>query len=259
MAVSMIKYDPEFKKAVIDFAMNRGGAEASRFFHVPVSTVYSWVKKEKEERDVRHDLMIAKKYADKKKSAQYPFDLTIEEFKRLFDKGVCGYTGEPLVDPSVERINPFLGYIPRNVILVNGKANSIKSSLDAFVKNKSIQKDVKIKLLKVMIKALEKGHDEGKLIGTKKEEAQKSNVFGWPVTLTKFAKEFKTRTEQWPEDSVSRLLHILIVLTSGKCCDMNFKEQPVAEILLPLIPTHLRKTFRKHILDNRRKILKKEY
>lgn len=244
----MSKYTSEFKITVVEFANKQGGAEASRVFNVPVSTVYGWVKKFKTERNVRHDLMVARKYVDKKKHTKFPFDITLEEFQELYKSPTCSYTGKPLVDSTIERINPFLGYVHGNVTIVNDKANSIKAALDSFVKNSLILKDVKIMLLKVMIKALEGNQEDGHLVGTKQEESANpapkiKPILKIPQQLAALEEAF--RAKSFNAIKVSRILHVLVMLTRGKNVENGYDGKVEAEELFPLIPVNYHAAFRK--------------
>lgn len=256
----MSKYTPEFKITVVEFANKQGGAEASRVFNVPVSTVYGWVKKFKTERNVSHDLMVARKYVDKKKHTKFPFDITLEEFQELYKSPTCSYTGKPLVESTIERINPFLGYVHGNVTIVNDNANSIKAALDSFVKNSSILKDVKIMLLKVMIKALEENQEDGHLVGTKREEGLNpapkiKPIFKTPQQLSALVEAVKSKS--FDAGKVSRILHVLVILTKGKSIGDDYDGKVEAEELFPLIPVNYHAAFRK-FLQNHHKATVKE-
>lgn len=73
--------------------------------------------------------------------------------------GNCQYTGkgfDSLDDISFERVNPKLGYVKGNVVMVNGIVNQTKGCLDSFVHNDVIPVPMKIKLMRKAIYQLEK-------------------------------------------------------------------------------------------------------
>lgn len=93
------------------------------------------------------------------------FDLTFSEVVELKKATHCAYSGKELVDkhehplrPTMERINPFFGYVENNVVTVSYEANQEKSGLDSFMKGKVIPDEMKLKLLRkaeyVLIKKL---------------------------------------------------------------------------------------------------------
>ena len=89
-------------------------------------------------------------------------EFSINSFREVTDvigDGFCAYTGEAFKDwrhVTFERINPFVGYVPGNVVLVTMAANSHKSTLDAFVKGTVIPDEMKVKLLRKALYAMEK-------------------------------------------------------------------------------------------------------
>lgn len=95
------------------------------------------------------------------------FNIPLAEIKALFDEGRCAYTGVKFQSDqqcTFERINPKLGYVSGNVVLVTKEANAVKSSLDAFVKNTGIVSDeMKLKLLRKAVYAIEKELKHGRV------------------------------------------------------------------------------------------------
>lgn len=88
------------------------------------------------------------------------FSLSLEELNDLFNGDVCPYSGREFKDwkeVTFERVNPFLAYVPGNVLLVSNDANNHKSLLDNFVKTRVITREMKIKLMRKAIYLLEKG------------------------------------------------------------------------------------------------------
>lgn len=84
---------------------------------------------------------------------------SIYDLLEMIGDGNCAYTKKPfkdLSDVTFERVNPNLGYVKGNVVMVSQDANSRKSSLDAFVKTPIIPADVKIKLMRKALYQLEK-------------------------------------------------------------------------------------------------------
>lgn len=109
------------------------------------------------------DYIIARKYvrkADNAKSANIPFNLSLNAFKNLMKAKKCGYTGITLTigtdkvssftDITVDRIDSSKGYESGNVIAVCHGANQIKS----FWENPSAPID--FKLIQKMIKTISK-------------------------------------------------------------------------------------------------------
>lgn len=91
----------------------------------------------------------------------------MQDIIELLGNGLCAYTGsefESLSDMTFERVNPKVGYVPGNVLIVNQKANMHKSQLDAFMHGVSIPSEMKIKLLRKALYQLEK--DNGKKTST---------------------------------------------------------------------------------------------
>lgn len=91
----------------------------------------------------------------------------MQDIVDLIGNGLCSYTGQELdclSDATFERVNPKVGYVPGNVIMVKQAANNHKSQLDAFMKNAIIDDAMKIKLLRKALYQLEKAN--GKKTGT---------------------------------------------------------------------------------------------
>lgn len=92
------------------------------------------------------------------------FNLSSYEIKEMFEKGVCEYTGHRfnmVQSATFERINPFLGYVSGNVVLVTQAANAQKGCLDNFIKSQDIPIEMRIKLLRKASYVLEKQMKEG--------------------------------------------------------------------------------------------------
>lgn len=86
----------------------------------------------------------AKVYSCKKGKREIEYELTFAQSIKLFkNTEVCYYTGQPFTDwndITFERINPLLGYVKGNVVLVKSAANSFKgATLDGFLFNNPIQ------------------------------------------------------------------------------------------------------------------------
>ena len=91
----------------------------------------------------------------------------VQDVMDMLGNGCCAYTGKEfsaIENATFERINPKLGYVPGNVVMVTQMANSHKAQLDAFVKNAIIGDAMKIKLLRKALYQLEK--ENGKNTGT---------------------------------------------------------------------------------------------
>lgn len=94
------------------------------------------------ENDIDWDIYTCGYYAAKAHEAKkrgLEFGFTLEQFKKLLSNPVCAYTGVPLTyvakkpnSLSLERIDPYTGYIPSNVVLVSSQVNTIKNQLDSF-------------------------------------------------------------------------------------------------------------------------------
>lgn len=102
------------------------------------------------------------KLASKHRNAQVECKLihfSIGQLIELVGNGKCAYTGkefESLNDITFERVNPKLGYVPGNVLMVNTKSNQQKSQLDSFMHRDYIPVSMKIKLLRKALYQLEK-------------------------------------------------------------------------------------------------------
>ena len=91
------------------------------------------------------------------------FNISALELKEMFSNNKCAYSGRTMsIDPTkdtlvtFERINPDLGYISGNTLLVCKRANQQKSMLDAFYKDDFIPLEMKIKLMRKALYQLEK-------------------------------------------------------------------------------------------------------
>lgn len=87
------------------------------------------------------DMLIAKHYLRKYKDAKergIKFDLSFHEFKRMFSKKTCFYTGIALsipregenhkpTDRTIDRIDSGVGYVKGNVVLCCKVVNELKS------------------------------------------------------------------------------------------------------------------------------------
>lgn len=98
----------------------------------------------------------------KQKASNSGFSLhrwNLQDVLEMIGNGSCAYTGKEFTaidNATFERINPNLGYVPGNVVMVTQLANSHKSQLDAFVKNAIIDDAMKIKLLRKAVYQLER-------------------------------------------------------------------------------------------------------
>ena len=81
------------------------------------------------------DALLAKKYLNKINDANgrgIEFTLSFADFKKLFSRRVCTYTGVRFDDsehysPTIDRIDNSLGYVKGNVQLVSNAANRFKN------------------------------------------------------------------------------------------------------------------------------------
>lgn len=92
---------------------------------------------------VQFDLLVARKYKHKEQNAHsrnLSFTLTFAQFRHLFTRKNCGYTGipmtvslsepQPATDLTIERIDNSKGYEFGNVIAVCKAANALKGVLE---------------------------------------------------------------------------------------------------------------------------------
>lgn len=87
--------------------------------------------------------------------------INMADLLELLGDGHCAYTGKEfnsIQDITFERINPKLGYVKGNVLLVNRDSNQHKSMLDAFIHRNAIPDEMKIKLLRKALYQLEKAN-----------------------------------------------------------------------------------------------------
>lgn len=87
--------------------------------------------------------------------------MSLSELVELLGDGKCAYTGEEfksIQDITFERVNPKVGYVPGNVLLVNHDSNQQKAWLDNFVHKQFIPDAMKIKLLRKALYQLEKAN-----------------------------------------------------------------------------------------------------
>jgi hypothetical protein len=87
------------------------------------------------------DFYIANAYSAKVRDARHrgkDFSLTIGQFKTLYRRKTCYYTGEVMVNgggidnplsKTLDRIDSNKGYVPGNVVCCTNKANQIKNEL----------------------------------------------------------------------------------------------------------------------------------
>lgn len=77
------------------------------------------------------------------------FDLTVPYVKRMLKRKTCYYSGVKLTreTASVERVDNSKGYVMGNVVMVDAKINAARS-------------DIPFKVLKRMVKKMEKYHNE---------------------------------------------------------------------------------------------------
>lgn len=86
-------------------------------------------------------------------------DFSIVDILNAIGDGNCQYSGkgfDSLDDISFERINPKIGYVKGNVLMVKGSVNQVKGSLDAFAKTDVMSVSMKIKLMRKALYQLEK-------------------------------------------------------------------------------------------------------
>lgn len=129
------------------------------------------VEKQKYLDEAKSDIKLAKAYTNKITNARQSgkvFAITFETYKEVMTASHCFYSGQKFTDtctPTLERINPFLGYELGNVVAVTNKANQQKSLLDEFLHQRTITDDMKLKLLRKATYQIEK-----KLKNLKKEK-----------------------------------------------------------------------------------------
>lgn len=95
---------------------------------------------------IEFDTMVAGRYGMKTHDAQTrgkPFELTLAQFRMLYKRQYCAYTGVALsyrrnADGSLppnyatlERVDNTKGYIPGNVVIVSNEANKAKSVFES--------------------------------------------------------------------------------------------------------------------------------
>lgn len=117
---------------------------------------------------------VAAKIRDSKHSQRKTFDLTFAQCKKLFrSTEVCSYTGLPFEDFSditFERVDPTLGYVNGNVVLVKAAINDFKGkNLDPFFFNNQMDGEEVGKLLIRLGKAVTKRAKERKAIKAQSE------------------------------------------------------------------------------------------
>lgn len=103
---------------------------------------------------------IGSKHASiKGKKESHLNDLSLADILEMVGDGNCQYTGaefKNIGDATFERVNPALGYVKGNVLMVSLAANQHKSMLDNFVKTSVIPNDMKIKIMRKALYQLEK-------------------------------------------------------------------------------------------------------
>ena len=117
---------------------------------------------------------VAAKIRDARHSQRKPFTLTFAQCKKLFrNTEVCFYTGLPFEDFSditFERVDPTLGYVNGNVVLVKAAINDFKGkNLDPFFFNNQMDGEEVGKLLIRLGKAVTKRAKERKAIKAQSE------------------------------------------------------------------------------------------
>ncbi len=93
---------------------------------------------------------IVNKKANSGKSCQL-HQFTFHQIMEMVGDGVCQYTGREftsLENATFERVNPRVGYVAGNVVMVCKEANDSKAKLDAFIKEDVIPDAMKMKLLR---------------------------------------------------------------------------------------------------------------
>lgn len=111
-----------------------------------------------------NDKDIIFKAADKFKTSQQrnlECNLEIKDFVNLFRKGdgKCAYSGEEFFDGhdmTIERLDPKIGYVKGNCVLVRSIYNTRKEPLDRFLKQDGIPDSVKMTILKEAMKVLQR-------------------------------------------------------------------------------------------------------
>lgn len=92
-------------------------------------------------------------------------DLSIKDFINLFRKGngTCFYSGEEFEnfsDMTLERLDPSIGYVKGNVVLVRGIYNNSKEPLDRYLKSDQVPDHVRIKIMQEAIKVCQRRIDK---------------------------------------------------------------------------------------------------
>jgi len=130
------------------------------------------MKKNKPVATEKHeDVVITSLYVAKSNSALargIPFLLSFDDYKNIKSVTHCAYSGVMFDKKSdahsmtIERIDPKKPYIASNCVAVTAAANNLKSNLDMFMHGRCIPNEMKIKLLRKAVYALEKELKNGK-------------------------------------------------------------------------------------------------
>lgn len=111
--------------------------------------------------DVPFNTIIVK-MGEKIKNAQNRnliFDFTLAQFRRMFTHGVCAYSGKEFQgtnDMTIERLDPEIGYVNGNCVLVCSKLNQLRKPLDEFLKDKRVEDEDKVRMLEYALKTVKK-------------------------------------------------------------------------------------------------------
>lgn len=94
-------------------------------------------------------------------TSNHPFLLTFKQVKKIFNsQAACAYSGElfgTTGDITFERVNPRLGYVPGNVVLVKRHLNQLKGdTIDRFIHQSGMTPDALADLFSDLARSLRK-------------------------------------------------------------------------------------------------------
>lgn len=117
---------------------------------------------------VAKDLLLAERLLiihERAKSRRYTCDLTLANVKALFKRKTCYYTGVTFSEtdsnlfPTLDRINPNLGYMHGNVVLCTSWSNQFKAEI---LENPSSRLGTDLKTLSKFVQTIQKSSFEKK-------------------------------------------------------------------------------------------------
>lgn len=87
------------------------------------------------------------------------FDFTLAQFQRLFMRGTCAYSNKEFQstsDMTIERLDPNIGYVHGNCVLVCNRLNQARKPLDEFLKDVRVDDEDKVRMLEFALKTVKK-------------------------------------------------------------------------------------------------------